>query len=93
MDKINWKQKLSSRKLWLAVFAAVVTILTALFKTELTAETIALIERGVMALCVYIGGESIVDAARQIWSVATATEVLEETLPEETSEETVYEEE
>lgn len=93
MDKINWKQKLSSRKLWLAVFAAVVTILTALFKTELTAETIALIEKGVLALCVYIGGESVVDAARQIWSIATATEVLEETLPEETSEETVYEEE
>ena len=93
MDKINWKQKLSSRKLWVAVVAAAVTILTALFKTELTAETIDLIEKGVLALCVYIGGESIVDAARQIWSTATATEVLEGTLLEEAPEETVYEEE
>ena len=71
--KINWKQKLSSRKLWAAIAAAVITILTAIFKEELSAEAVDLIGKGVIALCVYIFGEGIVDVARQIWSAATET--------------------
>lgn len=78
MDKINWKQKLSSRKLWAAVIAAAVTILTALFKAELTPDTVDLIGKGVIALCVYIFGEGIVDAARIIWSKATSIESMEQ---------------
>lgn len=62
------KQKLSSRKLWAAVAAAVITILTAIFKDDITSETAALIGQGVIALCCYIFGEGIVDAARLIWS-------------------------
>lgn len=86
MDKINWKQKLTSRKLWAAVLAAATTILTALFKTELTPETVYLIEKGVLALCAYILGEGVVDAARLIWSKATAVEVLEGTFIQDDKE-------
>lgn len=60
------KQKLTSRKLWAAVAAAATTILTALFKEELTPETVDLLSKGVVALCCYIFGEGIVDAARYV---------------------------
>ena len=95
MDTINWKQKLSSRKLWAAVAAFIATIITALFKAELSTETVELIEKGVLALCVFIGSEGLVDAARLIWSnVVTGeliTEVVEEPA-ENAADETVYEE-
>lgn len=60
------KQKLTSRKLWAAVVAAAITIVTGLFSEELTPEAVSLISKAVMALCVYIFGESIVDVARQL---------------------------
>ncbi len=68
MGKINWKQKLSSRKLWAAVAAFLATIIVALFKNEIPAEAADIISKGVIALCVYIFGESGVDIARTIWN-------------------------
>lgn len=64
MNKIDWKAKLSSRKFWAAIVAFATTILTALNVSHLTVEQITTIIGGVGSLCVYILGESIVDAAR-----------------------------
>ena len=62
--KINWKQKLSSRKLWCALISAVLGIVIAVFGEELPADTVDLIEKGVYAMIAYIFGESVVDAVR-----------------------------
>jgi hypothetical protein len=60
------KQKLTSRKLWAAIAAMVTTLLAAIFKESLTPEAVELISTGVVALCVYIFGEGIVDASSVI---------------------------
>ena len=64
MNKINWKQKLSSRKFWLALIGFVTTVLVAFNVDSLTVEQIAAIISGVGALVVYIIGESYVDGKR-----------------------------
>ena len=58
------RQKLTSRKLWAAIVAAVVAIGTALFSDSITPEAVELLSKAVVALCCYIFGEGIVDAAR-----------------------------
>lgn len=62
--KINWKQKLSSRKLWCALISAVLGVVIAVFGEELPADTVDLIEKGIYAMIAYIFGESVVDAVR-----------------------------
>ncbi len=61
---INWKQKLSSRKLWCAIAAAVLSAAAVLMGDEVPVEAAALIEKGVYGLIAYIFGESVVDAVR-----------------------------
>lgn len=61
---VNWKQKLSSRKLWAAVLAAVFALLTALFGEELPAEMVEILKTGIYGLIAYIFGEGVVDVAR-----------------------------
>ena len=61
---INWKQKLSSRKLWCALISAVLGVVIAVFGEELPADTVDLIEKGIYAMIAYIFGESVVDAVR-----------------------------
>lgn len=63
-NKINWKQKLSSRKLWCALISAVLGVVIAIFGEELPADTVDLIEKGIYAMIAYIFGESVVDAVR-----------------------------
>lgn len=65
-NKINWGQKLTSRKLWCAILAAIVTVLVGLFGDVLTPETAEIVRYGIYALIAYIFGESAVDIARQI---------------------------
>lgn len=64
VNKINWKQKLSSRKLWCALISAVLGVVIALCGEELPADTVNLIEKGIYAMIAYIFGESVVDAVR-----------------------------
>ena len=64
IKKINWKQKLSSRKFWAAIVGFVTTVLTALNVNNLTVEQVAAIITACGTLMVYILGESIVDARR-----------------------------
>lgn len=56
-------RKLSSRKLWAAIAAFACTLVLGFAGDKLPAETAALLQKGIAALCVYIGGESLVDAA------------------------------
>lgn len=57
---------MTSRKLWCAIAAAVVMVLTAVFGEDLTPEMVDIIKTGIGALVAYIFGESAVDIARQL---------------------------
>ena len=62
---INWKQKLTSRKLWMAIVTFVVAILAFVGADEDTIVKVsALIMAGATAIA-YIIGEGLVDAARE----------------------------
>ena len=61
--KINWTQKLTSRKFWLALAAFVVGVL-ALFGTDAnTTQQISGVIMSLGAVVAYIAGEGFVDAA------------------------------
>ena len=62
--KIDWKQKLSSRKFWAAVVGFVSAVLIALNYSELKIEQIATVITAGGVLIAYILGESYVDANR-----------------------------
>jgi hypothetical protein len=58
--------KLTSRKLWVAIFAAALCVVTACIGEELTPEMVDMIKTAVSAAVAYIFGESAVDIFRQI---------------------------
>ena len=60
MNKINWKQKLTSRKFWAAVVTFVTTVLVAFGVPDLTIEQVTAIITAGASMIAYI----IVDAAR-----------------------------
>lgn len=62
----NLKAKLSSRKLWAAILAAVASIVVAFFGEQITPEVISALECVVTAAVAYIFGEGVVDVARVI---------------------------
>ena len=62
--KINWKQKLTSRKFWAAVTGFVTAILVAFKVDELTIEQVVSVISASAILIAYIIGEGMVDAAR-----------------------------
>ena len=64
MEKL--KQKLSSRKLWVAIASAILCIIAACFGEELTPEVVDVLRYAVAACMTYIFGEGIVDVARQV---------------------------
>lgn len=61
----NWKQKLSSRKFWLAVIAFITPILFSLKVSETAVENITNIIMSGSALIAYILAEGYVDANKQ----------------------------
>lgn len=63
--KINWKQKLSSRKFWAAVVTFVTAIGVALGWSDLTVEQVTAVVSASGVMIAYILGESYVDANRQ----------------------------
>ena len=71
---MDWRQKLSSRKFWAAVAAFVTTLLTALGVVKPTIEQAVTIIGGLGVLCVYIFGESRVDAS---WNAAAGQAMAE----------------
>ncbi|GHU87137.1 hypothetical protein FACS1894202_00800 [Clostridia bacterium] len=62
--KIDWGQKLSSRKFWTAVAAWATSILGAFNIGDSTIAQVALVIGGVGALCVYMLAEGWTDANR-----------------------------
>lgn len=64
MGRINWKQKLSSRKFWVATAGFVTAILVAFRVENGTVEQITAIITAGGVLVAYILGESAVDANR-----------------------------
>lgn len=63
---IDWKQKLSSRKLWAAVMSAVLMCVSAVFGEEMTAEVADVLKTAAYGLIAYVFSEGVVDAAREI---------------------------
>ena len=66
VKKVDWRAKLTSRKLWCAIASGVVMALTVLFGDGLTPEMVSIIRSGIGVLVAYIFGESAVDVARQL---------------------------
>lgn len=62
--KINWKQKLTSRKFWAAVVTFITTVLVAFGVPDLTIEQVTAIITAGASMIAYIIGEGLVDAAR-----------------------------
>ena len=65
MNKINWKQKLSSRKFWAAVVGFVTAILIAFNASEMTISQVSAVITAGGVLIAHIIGESVVDANRE----------------------------
>jgi uncharacterized membrane protein len=64
MPKINWEQKLTSRKFWAAIIGFVTALLVALGIDNLTIEQVIALITASSTLIAYIVGEGMVDAAR-----------------------------
>lgn len=65
MNKINWKQKLSSRKFWVALVGFITSILVAFNVPTLTVEQVTAIVMGGGTLIAYILSEGFIDAKRE----------------------------
>lgn len=64
MNKINWKQKLTSRKFWVAIIGFVTAMMVAFGVDKLTIEQVVAMITASSTLIAYIIGEGMVDAAR-----------------------------
>lgn len=62
--KINWTQKLTSRKFWAAVITFVTSLLVAFNVPDLTIEQVVAVISAGSVMIAYIIGEGMVDAAR-----------------------------
>lgn len=62
--KINWKQKLTSRKFWAAIVGFITTILVVFNVDAMTTEQVVAMITSAGVLIAYIVGEGMVDAAR-----------------------------
>ena len=62
--KINWKQKLTSRKFWAAIVAVIISLCVLIGIPDVTQEHITALVMAVGGLIAYILGEGFVDAAR-----------------------------
>lgn len=65
MDKINWKRKLTSRKLWLAIASFVAMILIFFNVDKGTAEQVTALIMAGASVIGYIIGEGLADAGNK----------------------------
>ena len=63
MNKINWKQKLSSRKFWAAIAGAVASFGAAFSIPDNTIAIVVGVLGGVGSICAYIFAEAAADVA------------------------------
>ena len=61
--KINWVQKLTSRKFWAAIVAVITSVCVIFGVEDITMEQVTALIMAVGALIAYILGEGFVDAA------------------------------
>ncbi|WBY64276.1 MAG: Transporter [Thermocaproicibacter melissae] len=73
MGKINWSQKLSSRKFWVALSGLVIGVLALFGVNSNTTQQISGVIMALGSVIAYIVGEGLVDAS------ATGTSTPEET--------------
>ena len=76
--KIDWKRKLTSRKLWAALAGFVSMLLVACGKDANTAETVAALIMAGASLVAYIIGEGLADSGTVINAQTTETEVTDD---------------
>lgn len=63
MNKIDWKRKLTSRKLWIAVAGLATGLIVAFGGSEETAQTVSGCIMSTASVIAYIVGEGLSDAA------------------------------
>lgn len=63
MNKINWKQKLTSRKFWVAVTGLAISIMTLLGTDKDTQTQVTALIMAGASVVAYIVGEGLVDAS------------------------------
>jgi len=73
MNKVNWKQKLTSRKFWAALIGFITAMMVAFGVNDLTIEQVVAMITAASTLIAYIIGEGMVDAARISSETATTT--------------------
>lgn len=78
MKEINWKRKLTSRKLWTAVGSFVSMMILATGGTESTATQITALIMAGASVVAYIIGEGLTDSAHIETSVDTSVEITED---------------
>ena len=65
MNKINWAQKLSSRKFWVAMIALVVSVVAFTNCDQGTVEKIVALVGAIGSMVMYMLSETMVDKARE----------------------------
>lgn len=78
MKEINWKRKLTSRKLWTAIGSFVSMMVLATGGTESTATQITALIMAGATVVAYIIGEGLTDSAHIETSVDTYVEITED---------------
>ncbi len=63
LNKINWKQKLSSRKFWACITAVVVSLIAFTNASPETVERITGLIGAIAGLCIYMLSEGIADSS------------------------------
>jgi len=86
-EKIDWKRKLTSRKMWAAICALAVNLIIAFGGTEQVATQVTAIIMGTATVIAYIIGEGLVDAAGAKDNYTVTSGYVQYEPPEEEPEE------
>lgn len=62
--KINWRQKLTSRKFWAAIVSVILAVMAVFGIEDITQEQVVTLMMAIGGLIAYILGEGFVDSAR-----------------------------
>ena len=81
MDKVNWKKKLTSRKLWMAIASFVVMMMVYFGSAEESANQVASIIMAGATVIGYVIGEGLADSTSAAGSIE-ATTVADADYPE-----------
>ena len=74
MDKVNWKKKLTSRKLWMAIASFVVMMMVYFGSPEESANQVASIIMAGATVIGYVIGEGLADSTSAAGSIEATTD-------------------